>query len=696
MSNTLAKKFRNLSIAAKLSLTGLAFILFAMSCLTAYVVWATKDTLLKRELDSLTRQTQLVRDMIEVYDASLRQPMGNMLAVLKSMIPSGYLRGDRNIRVGEVDLPVLIAADEELNNNTYFVDQFATLFGAAASVFVRKGDDYYRISTTVVDQNKQRALGTALSRTSPAYAALTRGETYTGPVTVLGRSYVTTYAPMYDDQKQIIGALSIGMYFDQEMKALKDKIKSLKIGQTGYLIVVDAAPGKDYGKAIVHPELEGKNMLAAKDAAGRAIVEDVLKMKQGTYHYSWINKNLGETEARDKVGVFATYEGWHWLIMATSYLDEFTDAANLLARQLAFATMLCGLALAALLYYFLRGQISQPLAQAVDFAGAIAAGDLTQRIAVTREDETGKLMASLNTMRENLATITRTVQARSRTINEAARQISAGNLDISQRTEEQASTLEETAANVEAINATAQDNAQTAEQVRALANRTAQAAADNSAAMTRLNETMTYIERASKKIGDIITVIDGIAFQTNILALNAAVEAARAGEQGRGFAVVAGEVRSLAQRSAASAKDIRAIIGQSAENVQQGSRLAGEVSQASQATQHDIRQVADLMGQIADGSRGQRSGIQQINQAMGQLDSVTQQNAALVEEATAAANSLEEQAYHLMEAVKLLRIDQEHTATTDAAPLAAPRAELPPLTARPRLAGRTSTPTKVY
>ena len=240
-------------------------------------------------------------------------------------------------------------------------------------------------------------------------------------------------------------------------------------------------------------------------------------------------------------------------------------------------------------------------------------------------------------------------------------------MDISQRTEEQASTLEQTAAGVESISAAARENAKTAEQVSKLANQAVAAATENVGAMARLDEVMSAMHASSKQVGEIVGVIDGLAFQTNILALNAAVEAARAGEQGRGFAVVASEVRSLAQRSSQSAKDIRAIIAQSTASVESGTRLAQEVAKSSEQTQKSIQVVTQLMSQITEGSRDQSTSTEQINQAMGQLDEVTQQNAALIEEASAATQSLEEQSYHLLEAVKLLKIDAMESDTEYAA-----------------------------
>lgn len=396
-----------------------------------------------------------------------------------------------------------------------------------------------------------------------------------------------------------------------------------------------------------------------RDADGKFLVKDALQSKSGLQNYYW--RNADDAAPRERVVAYSTFEKWHWLIIGGSYVDEFAVGAQALTRNLISASVLSGLLLAAALYFFLRRQIGQPLAYAATIAQGVAAGDLTQNIQVQRQDETGLVLTSLQTMSDGLARIARTVHERSALIQESTRQISMGNMEISQRTEEQASTLEETSASVEAVSAAARENASIAAQGRKLATEAAHTAAENANVMARLSETINSMHSSSKQIGDIVSVIDGLAFQTNILALNAAVEASRAGEQGRGFAVVAGEVRSLAQRSSQSAKDIRGIIAQSAATMESGTKLAQEVARSSQLTQRSIEAVTQLMGQIADGSREQSGSIEQINQAMGQLDNFTQQNAALVEEASAAAQSLDEQAYHLLEAVKVLRFDRSES-----------------------------------
>jgi methyl-accepting chemotaxis protein len=324
-----------------------------------------------------------------------------------------------------------------------------------------------------------------------------------------------------------------------------------------------------------------------------------------------------------------------------------------------------------LLYCLLSRQVGSPLNLAVKVAEGVARGNLKQKIDVGRGDETGKLLNALQTMSDNLARITRSVHERAQKVGDAARQIAMGNMDISQHTEQQAATLEETAVSIEAVSVAARGNVHSAQQVSRLAITAAVSAADNARSMARLGEVMNALHVGSKKIGDIVGIIDGLAFQTNILALNAAVEAARAGEQGRGFAVVASEVRSLAQRSSQSAKDIRALISESTASVARGTQLAKEVAQSSEQTQQNIQVVTQLMGEITSGSQDQSTSIEQVNKAMVQLDKMTQQNAALVEEASAAAQSLEEQAYRLFDAVKLLRIDDsEDTSASAVVPLA--------------------------
>ena len=334
------------------------------------------------------------------------------------------------------------------------------------------------------------------------------------------------------------------------------------------------------------------------------------------------------------------------------------------AQQLLAVLGIVALAIGAIFSWLLTRGITHPLARAVGLARQVAAGDLTADFRVDSRDEVGELMGALQSMNANLFKTVTEVRAGTETIVTASQQIASGNLDLSSRTEQQASSLEETASSMEELTSTVRQNADNARQANTLARNASEIATRGGDVVSQVVATMASINESSKKIGDIIAVIDGIAFQTNILALNAAVEAARAGEQGRGFAVVASEVRNLAQRSAGAAKEIRTLIGDSVTKVDAGGRLVNEAGQTMQEIVQGISRVTDIMSEIASASAEQSIGIEQVNSAITEMDSVTQQNAALVEEAAAAAASLQEQASALAALVSVFDVGSGNQAAT--------------------------------
>ena len=342
-------------------------------------------------------------------------------------------------------------------------------------------------------------------------------------------------------------------------------------------------------------------------------------------------------------------------------------AARLLMLGLAAAALALGAALA----WLVSRSITRPINAAVKVAQSVADGDLGVHIDTGASDETGQLLRALKAMTDSLQGIVGQVRSGADTIVIASSEIASGNLDLSSRTEQQASSLEETASSMEEFNSSVKQNAENARQANGLAASATEVALRGGAVVAKVVETMGSINASSRKIVDIIGVIDGIAFQTNILALNAAVEAARAGEQGRGFAVVASEVRNLAQRSAAAAKEIKGLIGDSVEKVDAGAKLVGQAGSTMGEIVASVKRVSDIMGEISAASREQETGIEQINQAITQMDAVTQQNAALVEEAAAAAESMQVQAASLARVVSVFRLDGE------AAPADTPRLEAP-------------------
>jgi methyl-accepting chemotaxis protein-1 (serine sensor receptor) len=318
--------------------------------------------------------------------------------------------------------------------------------------------------------------------------------------------------------------------------------------------------------------------------------------------------------------------------------------------------------------FWLIRSITRPLNAAIHATAQIADGNLAHPIEVDSTNEMGRLLAALKGMSASLTTTVSGVRLSADTIATASNEIAAGNLDLSSRTEQQAANLEETASSMEELTSTVKQNADNARSANQLAISAAGYAEDGGAVVGRVVETMGLIKESSRRIADIIGVIDGIAFQTNILALNAAVEAARAGEQGRGFAVVAGEVRSLAQRSADAAKEIKVLIGDSVEKVDDGGLLVDQAGATMRQVMTSVKQVSDIMAEIAAASEEQSAGIEQINLAMAQMDEVTQQNAALVEESAAAAASLQEQAATMVQTVSTFTLSDARSSGVTPAP----------------------------
>ena len=390
----------------------------------------------------------------------------------------------------------------------------------------------------------------------------------------------------------------------------------------------------------LHRQMDAFAAIVSANDQGKLI--DGAKLLQSTY-----NDLANADEALRKVQFESAKQGYD---AAQGSFDVF--------RIVSMGALAIGIVAAALSYLTLSRAIARPLGEALGHFDAIAAGDLRRPVVVTSRDEMGQLLDGIAKMQRSLTETVHAVRSGTESIATATRQIAAGNIDLSSRTEEQASALQETASSMEELTGTVKQNADNARQASSLAANASEIANKGSAVVGQVVGTMGDINQSSAKIADIISIIEGIAFQTNILALNAAVEAARAGEEGRGFAVVAGEVRSLAQRSSAAAKEIKELIDTSVERVQSGSALVDEAGRTMTEIIGAVQRVTDIMGEIAAASEEQSSGIDQVARAVTQMDEVTQQNAALVEEAAAAASSLEDQAGKLRTAVAVFQLDE--------------------------------------
>jgi len=472
-------------------------------------------------------------------------------------------------------------------------------------------------------------------------------------------------AELFDKHTKAFAARSAQVH--KELESLNEM--STKLGLPADLVVKAIREHEELDRkyAAALTAYHGSDALSARevdkavrgmDRAPTEYINEIVKQVQE--RGDWLDAEAAKNATAEK----------RWLLVGLALLALFTIAVSALAGSVVIVT------------------ITRRLQRATEVARTVAAGDLTADIEVGNDDELGKLLGSLRDMNRSLSSIVGRVRNSAEQVSTAATQIAAGNTDLSSRTEEQASSLEETAASIEEMTATVNQTATNANQANQLADKASQVAQRGGEAVEQVVKTMDGIQDSSRKIAEITGVIDSIAFQTNILALNAAVEAARAGEHGRGFAVVAAEVRALAQRSAEAAREIKGLISASNERVNAGAKIADEAGQTMVEIVSSVTRVSQLIGEIATAANEQSSGIAQANTAVSELDKATQQNAALVEESTAASESLRRLAVDMAETVRAFRVD-ESLAASQPAP-----ASRPALAAReaPRIAPRAAAP----
>ena len=648
---------RRASVGARLAVLSCVLVALLFAAFTWALTRAAGTQVRDQVLERIAEKDRSIAAMITLFDKALSTEVDRSMSLFASFLPAGYSLDDtQKIDIGGVATPTIKAGDKVLNLDFTIPDQFLERSGAVATVFARSGDDFVRVTTSLKKQDGSRAIGTLLDRKGPAYAPLLANRSYTGLAALFGKRLITQYRPIADASGRVIGALFVGVNVDNEIQSVQDGIRNLKIGTSGYYFVLDASKGAEHGKLIVHPAAAGQK---ADDA--NAPYQQMLDMKQGQLDYRSADAALGEHDARDKFVSFITVPEWQWVVGGIAPRDEVL--ADVVATRNQF--LLLGFALvgvfAIVFLIAVRRLVSRPLDEAAKASERFAAGDLSVRVARhghARADEIGRLMQAIDGIGEGLARIVSQVRNASTDMSEGTEKIAAGSGNIAARIATQASSIEETAASMEQITSTVQQNADHATQANTLVTHAADAALEGGRAVERVVSTMGEISRSSQKIAEITTVIEGIAFQTNILALNAAVEAARAGEHGKGFAVVASEVRALAQRSAAAVKEIETLIATSTATVESGFRIAEEASSTMQGIVAQVGQVRAIMSEISVASREQSGGIEQVNLAVTQIGEATQQNATIVGEAELAAADLREQAARLAQVVSVFKLER--------------------------------------
>jgi methyl-accepting chemotaxis protein len=648
-----------------------AFTFALVGAILGVLIWmishTTASMLEQRNAESVQHDLAGVRSMVEMFHLAVASEANTFSRLLAADYPGAFaLDTTAMVDVAGKSVPTLTNGGKPVNLDFTIADRFTTLTGGSATVFAVSGDDFVRVSTSVKDEKGARVVGTVLDRTGAAYAKVSTGQSFSGLVTLFGKQYMTQYDPIKDAAGKVIGVLFVGVDITRDITSLKDRIKSLKIGATGYFFVLNSTPGKAFGDLVVHPDKQGANIVDSKDASGRAFIREMLEKKTGTIVYPW--QNAGQDHARDKTAAYMPFAPWNWVIVGSTHVDEVVAESTALRNRYVAFGLAALVIFAVLLFLLVRAIVTRPLTRARDSAMQIAEGDLTVTMDAAQQDEIGRLAAAMNAISHKLSSVVGDVRDGAEQIATASQEISTGNLDLCSRTEEQAASLAATAMSMEELTVTVRQNADNARQANQMALSASEVAQQGGAMVAKVVDTMASINQSSRKIVDIISVIDGIAFQTNILALNAAVEAARAGEQGRGFAVVASEVRNLAQRSAAAAKEIKQLIGASVDQVDAGSKLVAGAGTTMDEVLASVSRVTDIMAEITAASIEQTSGIEHVNQSIGKMDEVTQQNAALVEQASAATEALQEQAAELAKSVRLFKLAESHAGQRIAAP----------------------------
>jgi methyl-accepting chemotaxis protein-2 (aspartate sensor receptor) len=634
-----------LSLAALLSL--LLVLLITMGIVSA-LLWQNFGRLSRGDAQQYAAQ---LRTLVQTFDETAQEQAKRDFTLFKANFPGNFSLNEAPGADGKPEA-TLAFQGVPINGDFEVVDRFSKdSMGAVATIFARTGDDFIRVTTSLKKQDGDRAYKTLLDRKHPAYELMNEGKTFIGRANLFGREYMTVYEPIREGNRTI-GILFIGSDIGPILGKLNTVMAGQKLFATGAVYAVNISAGPARGNVF---GLTGANAALKVDEKvdeAKAWLASLSGIEQtGDFESGWSPRRSGDGDTAARYVAVERYKPWNWAIVAEAPESEMMGEARSVLTWLWLGVLVALALLTVVLVVATRRLVGAPVQQLSTALGYLAQGDLTHAVTLKSRDEIGSLAQAMEGFRVRLVESLSTVRTSAESVSSASTEIAQGNQDLSGRTESQASSLEETAASMEQLGATIRHNADSASQANQLAVGASRVAAQGGEVVSKVVSTMQDINTSSQKIADIIGVIDGIAFQTNILALNAAVEAARAGEQGRGFAVVAAEVRNLAQRTAAEAKAIKELIGASSAMVQQGSVLADQAGTTMQEVVSSIQRVADMVSEISAASSEQTAGVGQVGEAVTQLDQTTQQNAALVEEMAAAASSLQTQAHQMVSAI---------------------------------------------
>ncbi|CAK0741102.1 methyl-accepting chemotaxis protein [Gammaproteobacteria bacterium] len=663
------QSFRNLSVAFKLNLVQGILMMVVIIAAAVFTTLQLHLLLEEKGVFDLRQMNHLIVAMLNAYDYALRSDIERT-----GMFFTQEFGQDFELVTRDDGTPQLVQGDV-VSERLDIVDAFTARSGAIATIFVRQGNDFLRTATSVKKENGTRATGTLLGVDHPAHDNLIAGKSYTGKATLFGRDHMTHYLPVRDTAGKVIGAFFVGFDMSDSLKALKQNILTIKIGDTGYVYALDA--GHEKGNLMIHPSMEGKNILAVKDSNGVEFVRAMIEKKTGVTFYDWLNP--GERDSREKVVAYEHYPAWDWIIASGSYLHEFNAASNVATWDIVIMAIIIILTASMSGFWLSRIWVSRPLQDVMTTVDRIAAGHLDgTNLQVRSGDEVGRLTQAIATMAENLKTMIGNVSHASATMLDQSFALVASAEQVTRSSHAQSDAAMGMAASIEEMSVSidqVEQHARDAQRISSVSGDTArQGGAVIEQAVAAMNQIASSVRETSATVGElgnraqeisaVVQVIREIADQTNLLALNAAIEAARAGEQGRGFAVVADEVRKLAERTAKSTHSIGEMIGgiQKSANVavtrmqegvrvvEHGSGLAdragGAISQIGAGTREVIDAVSGITLAISEQSIATQTiaqGVEKIAQMAEANHSVSQSTARAAQELRDIASKLDQE-----------------------------------------------------
>jgi methyl-accepting chemotaxis protein len=561
----MGRYFSNMSVGGKLMLIASLLVLFFLGGFTLFATSYSTATVEKMAVADLRNQTELVRDMIEVYSNNIRKSTNDLSGVFISSYRQGFsLDQGTVVRIGGVDTPTLRHGGRPVNLDFATIDGFTRMTGAVATVFARQGNDFVRIATSLKKEDGSRAVGTLLGSNHPAYELLRRGEGYLGRAKLFGKYYSTKYTPIMDGRGDVIGILFVGMDITDSFRFLKEKLAAIKIGTSGYIYAINAAPGEGYGTFTIHPFEEGKNLLDTRDASGREFLKDMVKGRKGVMRYPWINKERGEKHAREKIAAFMPLDEWNWIVAAGVYRDELTSGAVVMRRYLVGATLVIVPLLIFCLYLASRRMVTLPLQEGVEFARSVAGGDLSRTMEVKSRDEVGLLATALNGMVDGLGSMVGRIRDTSGQVAAMSVEISASSAQLVKAAHGQASASEETSSTMAQMSASIQSVAGNADAL-------------------------------SSSAGEVSSAIRQLGASSEQVAASAEIMASSVAETSSTIEQMTVSIERVARNSG----DLAASVAETSSTIEQMTVSIEQVAAKSVELQHVVDDASQMVGQMA-------------------------------------------------------------------------------------------------